>query len=64
MESYGPLSKQRWLAATPPPNPLPQGEGGHNFLYSSFAFARRANFWILPVEVLGSGPNTTVLGAL
>ena len=31
---------------------------------SVFAVSRRMNFWILPVEVLGSGPNTTVLGNL
>jgi hypothetical protein len=31
---------------------------------TSFACSRSAYFWILPVEVLGSGPNTTVRGAL
>ena len=29
-----------------------------------FARSRSRYFWILPVEVLGSGPKTTVLGAL
>jgi len=29
-----------------------------------FAFSRRRNFWIFPVEVLGSGPKTTAFGAL
>ena len=28
------------------------------------AFSRSTNFWILPVEVLGSSPNTTARGAL
>ena len=28
------------------------------------AFSRSTNFWILPVEVFGSGPNTTVRGTL
>ncbi len=27
--------------------------------YSRFASSRSLNFWILPVEVLGIGPNTT-----
>ena len=31
---------------------------------SLLACSRSSNFWILPVEVLGSGPNTTVRGAL
>ena len=26
--------------------------------------SRSANFWILPVDVFGSGPNTTCLGTL
>src|SRR5260370_5937839 len=30
----------------------------------SFARSRNTNFWILPVEVFGSGPNSTVRGAL
>ena len=29
-----------------------------------FARSRKTNFWILPVEVFGKGPNTTVFGAL
>src|SRR5437879_6395354 len=29
-----------------------------------FAFSRSRNFWILPVEVFGSSPNTTARGAL
>ena len=28
------------------------------------AFSRSTFFWILPVEVLGSGPSTTVRGTL
>lgn len=32
--------------------------------YDALARWRSTNFWILPVEVLGNGPNTTVLGAL
>ncbi len=32
--------------------------------YMSRARSRSTNFWILPVEVLGSGPNTTVFGTL
>lgn len=31
---------------------------------SAFACSRSTNFWILPVEVFGKGPNTTVLGIL
>ncbi len=31
---------------------------------SSFARSRNMNFWIFPVSVFGSGPNTIVLGAL
>src|SRR5262249_132285 len=31
---------------------------------SACAFSRRTNFWILPVEVFGSGPNTIVFGTL
>src|SRR5260370_40343209 len=30
----------------------------------SFARSRNTNFWILPVDVFGSGPNSTVRGAL
>ena len=32
--------------------------------YSCLARSRSSNFWILPVDVLGSGPNTTLAGAL
>ena len=28
------------------------------------AFSRSTNFWILPVAVVGNGPNITVFGAL
>src|SRR5689334_14846481 len=40
-----------------------------NDAYAEIAFAdciwlRSRNFWILPVEVFGIGPNTTVLGVL
>src|SRR3954453_11183267 len=31
---------------------------------STFARSRNTNFWIFPVEVFGSGPNTTWRGAL
>jgi len=31
---------------------------------ADFAFSRSTNFWILPVEVFGSSPNTTARGAL
>src|SRR5262249_35134400 len=31
---------------------------------SAFACSRSTNFWIFPVEVFGSGPNTTVFGTL
>ena len=31
---------------------------------SSLARSRRSNFWTFPVDVFGSGPNTTVRGAL
>jgi hypothetical protein len=31
---------------------------------SARACSRSTNFWILPVAVLGSGPNTTVFGTL
>ncbi len=30
---------------------------------ADFAFSRSTNFWILPVEVFGSSPNTTALAA-
>src|SRR5689334_8160126 len=50
------------------------GDGGEDVVHaldqragespSCFARSRRTNFWILPVEVFGSGPNTTVLGTL
>ena len=32
--------------------------------YSDFARSRSTNFWIFPVDVFGSGPNTTVRGVL
>src|SRR4029079_1240936 len=32
--------------------------------HSDLALSRSTNFWILPVAVLGSGPNTIALGAL
>ena len=35
-----------------------------SIMRSSFARSRSTNFWILPVEVFGSGPNTTWRGAL
>ncbi len=31
---------------------------------ADFACSRRTNFWILPVEVLGSTQNSTCLGTL
>src|SRR5207245_2253899 len=31
---------------------------------ATFARSRNANFWILPVEVFGSGPNITARGTL
>ena len=31
---------------------------------SDFARSRSTNFWIFPVDVFGSGPNTTVRGVL
>ena len=31
---------------------------------ADLARSRRANFWILPVEVFGSSPNTNVFGTL
>ena len=38
---------------------------GHDKLSIAFlASSRSMNFWILPVEVLGIGPNTTSLGTL
>src|SRR5258706_8503079 len=36
----------------------------HSIAAVLFARSRRRNFWILPVEVLGSGPKITVFGAL
>src|SRR5437660_11507016 len=33
----------------------------HNF---ALARSRKTNFWILPVEVFGKGPNSTVRGTL
>ena len=35
---------------------------GHDTI--SLARSRNSNFWILPVEVFGSGPNTMVRGTL
>src|SRR5712691_8159529 len=63
------------LRASPHPNPPPQaGEGadrgaagvGWPFPHgpASLARWRSAYFWILPVEVFGNGPKTTVFGAL
>ena len=31
---------------------------------ADLAFSRSTNFWILPVEVFGSSPNTTARGVL
>ena len=31
---------------------------------NALAWSRSTNFWILPVDVFGSGPNTTVFGTL
>src|SRR5262249_42163817 len=41
------------------------GNGAHVSMAAvDLAFSRRTNFWILPVEVFGSSPNTTARGAL
>jgi hypothetical protein len=32
--------------------------------HGCLARSRSSNFWILPVDVFGSGPNTTLAGAL
>ena len=41
------------------------GHGVYHLSHSTaFARSRSAYFWILPVEVFGSGPNTMVFGAL
>src|SRR5258708_7943620 len=37
---------------------------GHAAPSRPLARSRSTNFWILPVEVLGNGPNTTVRGTL
>src|SRR5882672_7808244 len=37
---------------------------GHGGLLSCFACSRSTNFWILPVDVFGSGPKTTWRGTL
>src|SRR5262249_62293522 len=41
-----------------------QSRGFHPDGASVFARSRSRNFWILPVEVFGSGQKTTVRGAL
>src|SRR5262249_19148248 len=41
------------------------GDGAHvSIAEVDLAFSRSTNFWILPVEVFGSSPNTTARGAL
>src|SRR6185436_450846 len=41
------------------------GNGAHvSIALLDLALSRRTNFWILPVEVFGSSPNTTARGAL
>src|SRR5262249_6080420 len=55
-----------------PPSPTRWGEGGdggHDLVTRSqppavLACSRRTYFWTLPVEVFGSGPNTTCFGTL
>ena len=46
---------------------VPAGAGSRataGTLQPAFACSRSKNFWILPVEVFGNGPNTTVRGIL
>ena len=38
--------------------------GDHSIAEADLAISRRANFWILPVEVLGSTQNSMNLGTL
>ena len=38
--------------------------GGHSMLDADRSCSRSTNFWIFPVEVLGSVPNSTCLGTL
>ena len=46
------------------PHVVQRGCIGHDPLSLFFAASRSMNFWILPVEVLGIGPNTTTFGTL
>src|SRR5258708_5213143 len=52
-----PLDAPVTSAAAPPRSIL-------RLIYSSRAWSRSANFWIFPVEVLGSAPKMMVLGTL
>ena len=36
----------------------------HSIAWVDFARSRSTNFWIFPVDVFGSSPNTTFFGAL
>src|ERR1700746_1385066 len=36
----------------------------YDSVFSDFTCSRSRNFWILPVDVLGKGPKTSVLGTL
>lgn len=59
-------SRDGWFVPVNPDNPV-NPVSPHSFFastYSDFTFSRRMNFWILPVEVFGSGPKTTDRGAL
>ena len=41
-----------------------RSRGDHSIAEADLAISRRANFWILPVEVLGSTQNSMNLGTL
>ena len=46
------------------PRPHSRQRRERNGRYSFPAVSRRTNFWILPVDVFGSGPNMMVRGVL
>src|ERR1700736_1535388 len=41
-----------------------QGPLQAEIAFAELTWSRNMNFWILPVEVLGIGPNTTAFGVL
>ena len=44
------------------PTGTPGADRGEEIAYNALARSRRVYFWIFPVAVVGSGPNSTVLG--